>query len=92
MTKKSKTTHYEPPFAKDISMNFAKGQVSPMGVCKTGSTPYYTCATGPGILPLCSVGGAADSSACSAGGYHLWPACRIGQNAATICGSGQGQQ
>lgn len=91
MTKKAKTTHYEPPFAKDLSL-IAKGQVSPEGVCKTGSTPYYACTTGPGILPICTAGGTPDSSSCNPGGYHTWPACRVGQNAATICGSGQGQQ
>jgi hypothetical protein len=92
MRKKARTTHYEPPFAKDISLNFAKGQVSTEGVCKTGTAPFYTCNTGPGVLPTCDFGGTPDTSKCSPGGYHAWPACSPGTNAATICGSGQGQQ
>lgn len=89
-----KTKNYEPPFAKDISMNFAKGQVHPMGVCKSGGLPYYDCAVGPGIQPTCvGTGGAPDVSSCSPlGGYHTQPACRTGMIAATVCISGQGQQ
>ena len=93
MTKKRKKTNYEPPFAKDISMNFAKGQVHPMGVCKSGGLPYYSCAVGPGIQLPCTPGGTPDVSACSpVGGYHTQPACRTGMVAATVCISGQGQQ
>ncbi|MBN2398992.1 MAG: hypothetical protein JXI33_01485 [Candidatus Aminicenantes bacterium] len=92
MRKKERITRYEPPFAKDISLIVAKGQFSPEGVCKTGTAPFYTCITGPGVLPLCGPGGSPDTSACGPGGYHTWPACSPGTNAATICGSGQGQQ
>jgi hypothetical protein len=92
MTKKTKMQNYEPPFAKDISVNFAKGQVSPMGVCKSGAVPYYSCVVGPGVLPSCNPGGTPDTSKCGGGFYHFEPACRVGVVAATVCGSGQGQQ
>jgi hypothetical protein len=85
-------TNYEPPIAKNISANFAKGQVSPQGVCRTGEHPFYSCVTGPGILPVCTPGGTPDTSACGGGFYHNWPACSPGTGAATICGSGHGQQ
>jgi hypothetical protein len=92
MAKKTKITNYEPPFAKDLSMSFAKGQVSPMGACESGGAPYFNCTSGPGILPHCTPGGTPDLSYCGSGGYHAYPACRTGKNAATICFSGQGQQ
>ena len=92
MIKKGRLTNYEPPFVKDISMNFAKGQVSTEGVCKTGTAPFYTCNVGPSILPTCTTGGTPDVSNCGGGGYHAWPACRGGGSAATVCGSGHGQQ
>jgi hypothetical protein len=85
--------NYEPPFAKDISTQFAKGQVTPMGVCKSGGLPYYNCVAGPGIQPTCvGTGLTPDVSACGGGFYHTEPACRVGVVAATVCGSGQGQQ
>jgi hypothetical protein len=83
---------YEPPFARDISERFVRGQESPQGVCKSGSLPFYQCVNGPGVLPICDVGGTPDTSACSPGGYHSTPACRTGGVAATICLSGSGQQ
>jgi hypothetical protein len=93
MIKKGRLANYEPPFVKDISMNFAKGQVSTEGVCKTGTAPFYTCNVGPSILPACNpTGGTPDVSNCGGGGYHSWPACRGGGSAATVCGSGHGQQ
>ena len=92
MIKKTKMKNYEPPFAKDISVNFAKGQDSPMGVCKTGSAPYYACTIGPGVLPACLHGRHTRH-------VGLWwrllpylarlPAGKLPQ---PICFSGQGQQ
>lgn len=92
MIKKPRMTNYEPPFAKDISMQFAKGGVTPMGVCKSGAVPYYACTVGPGVLSACAPGGTPDTSSCIGGYYHTWPACRTGVVASTSCFSGQGQQ
>jgi hypothetical protein len=85
-------TKYEPPLARDISMHFAKGNVTPMGACKYGTLPYYSCVAGPVFVGACGGGSAPDTSACNVGGYHFTPSCNFGGSAATICVSGAHQQ
>ena len=70
------------------------GGPSPQGNCSSGPTPYYNCVAGPGYSTGdCSSGPMPnDTSNCNPGGYHTFPACDFGNNAATLCLSGAGQQ
>ena len=84
---------YEKPIAVELS-NFTAngGDISPQGVCRSGSIPYYSCEAGPGFVGSCEGGGAPDTSSCFGGGYHTMPSCNHGSSAATICVSGAVQQ
>ena len=93
MIKKSKKPAYEAPKAIDLSSFGVNGQVGPLGVCKAGAAPFYSCVSGPAYLGECNpTGGTPDTSECSPGGYHLTPSCDSGASAATICITGTGQQ
>lgn len=61
------------------------------GMCWAGARPYYNCANGTEFTGACNVGDVPDTSACSYGYYHTYPACKAGGVAATLCLSGQGQ-
>lgn len=81
---------YQAPQAVDLSGLGAAGQ-GPLGACAAGPIPHYNCLVGPGFTGTCESGLSPDTSACNPGGYHLYPTCRTGTNAATICRSGAAQ-
>ncbi len=93
MTSDNRRLKYEPPKSNDLSSFSATGDdlSRTAGVCKSGASPFYDCVAGNSFLGSCSTGGTPDTSACSPGGYHLYPACGEGSDAATICLSGNGQ-
>jgi len=92
MEPKKRKPRYEPPVAIDLTGMGVNGQDRPLGVCKAGAAPFYSCVQGPDYLGVCTPGTTPDTSICSPGGYHLYPACDPGASAATICISGNGQQ
>jgi hypothetical protein len=92
MAEKDMRRLYEPPLARDLSGFGVSGEgPGPLGACKPGTSPFYNCLVGPDFLGQCIPGTTPDTSACTPGGYHTYPACRPGANAATVCLSGLGQ-
>ncbi len=92
MKTKKRKPRYEPPITIDLTGMGVNGQYVPLGVCKAGGAPFYSCVQGPEYLGVCTVGTTPDTSACSIGGYHAVASCDPGSSAATICMSGNGQQ
>lgn len=81
--KNSKEKHdkpiYEPPIIKDLSaMTAAGGNISPLGTCTSGDSPFSTCGAGYSY---------ADASGCSPtggspSGSQCWPS---GSSADAVC-------
>jgi len=86
-----KRLSYVPPQATDLSALSVSGQ-GPLGACKSGNVPFYSCVAGPTYVSTCTAGTGVDDSSCSVGGYHQTPSCNFGASAATICMSGVAQQ
>jgi hypothetical protein len=92
MTEKDMRCLYEPPLARDLSGFGVSGDgPGPLGACKAGNVPWTNCVDGPEFASVCTVGDLVDTSACSPGGYHAYPACSFGASAATVCLSGAHQ-
>ena len=91
MKKMDNRPTYEPPRARDLSSKSASGQ-DPMGMCASGSAPYFGCNVGAHFGESCATGSSPDTSECLMGSVHAYDACQPGGFAITACISGTGQQ
>ena len=89
MTKKDKRPIYEPPRARDLSLESASGQIHPLGTCSFGGHPYTQCIVGDtaDYPSSCAPGSIVEE--CSAGSLvEEQPQCNPGSMALVSCWGG----
>jgi len=81
MKEKDRRPIYEPPMARDLADNPARGSsVTPNALCTTGSNPYADCSFGPAPP---------GTGACApTGGLPVEPKCQTGSAALIGCIAG----
>ena len=92
MKEKDERPVYEPPRARDLSVESATGQVHPMGICMHGGHPYTECVTGITADPstnYCTTGATFYPEECNTGsGVDDQPQCNTGSWALVACFAG----